>query len=503
EGLPGHVYEFSCTAEDFERCDLQWEADFQRSWSPGFLLEVGRTTRVLYDVRPSDGPIRVSVKALPHGAFGRFQYALSERVDDHPNDAADARQVELGTAALMGQLDPGPDTDVFSFAGEAGHLYVIRCQGAFGANTSFSLTAPERTVDARSPREPNRLELLHMADATGRHTFQLGARDTPAAVPYRCSLEDRGADEHGNDVSSATPLASAASMPVQGTLLEGSDEDFFSFQARAGHAYTLRCDPALQGVCGASGIVDARSAALAQPAGVTRDGLLYVRVRTVGAAGPYALTLEDHGPDQGTGAQDAVALQVGAPVTGYLTSTGDEDFFQFQAEAQRIYRVQAGSSSSVEVSRLAAPGLSLTPYAVGVPGGLFKLTHGELALLRVSSSAPSTYALSVEAVGVDDHPDLREEATAQATGLLVEGRLDTATDVDWIAVELEQRPYAVQSTAVDTKLLLLEVDGMTRVPWDATGGTHVPRSAGRHYVRADVFGTFRAPDAYRLELLPR
>ncbi|RKG64971.1 hypothetical protein D7V80_24930 [Corallococcus sp. CA054B] len=500
--VSGRIYTFTCTAEGFEACQVTLEESpsFSR-----FVEQEGRTTRVHFRA-PYDWGVQVFVTALPEGSTGTFQYSFSEREDDHGLDVAEATRLTPGAPPVQGLLQAGPDKDTFVFDATQGRIHEVRCAGAFPPGTpSTRLTGPDgRELDGNHTESASGLVpgRRFVARATGRHAFSLSSAN-PTATPYACSVEDLGLDDHGGSTDTATALPEGDSVPLEGTLELNSDLDLFSFLARAGHTYALRCDTPTFAPCRDARIYAPWDEIREQPTpvGVARDAWLQVPVAARGQRGAYALTLLDLGADQGTGAQDAVPLSGDVSLTGYLSHPGDEDFFRLDAVAGHVYRLEAEGAASVEALLLATPDASLTRNDI-TKVHHFLVDADAAVLLRVSGPR-AQYRLDVRDVGRDDHAGTPSDATDPGGALSVTGVLNASTDVDWFALTLEARPHALSRTSVDTKFVLFEADGVTPVPWDTASGTWVPRAAGRHLLRADMFGRFQGPDAYRIELLPR
>ncbi|WP_375758696.1 hypothetical protein [Corallococcus exercitus] len=489
----GRIHTFTCTAQGFEVCQVQFQGE--TAGEPAFVEQEGRTTRVHFRVTDDQGAAAI-VTALPAGSTGTFQYSLAEREDDHGLDVASATRLIPGEAPVQGLLQAGPDTDTFVFDVAAGHVIQVRCAGAFTSDIHSRLFGPDgqELLSSRAPTGQR-----FQATLTGRHAFALsGYQHT--AIPYTCGVEDVGADDHGDSPDTATVLPEASSIPLKGTLEHGGDQDVFTFLARAGHAYALRCDTPAFGPCRDARVLTRRSENLLFPVGVARDAWLQVRVEGAGEWGAYALTLLELGMDQGTGAQDAVHILGDVQLTGYLTPSGDVDFFRFDAAAGHVYSLEA-DGASVEAVHLEAPGSSLTRYDIAKVHHFMVDADGPV-LVRVFGPL-AQYRLDVREVGVDDHAGTAMNATDLGAALSATGVLNASTDVDWFALTLEARPHALSRMSLDTKFDLFEADGVTPIPWDAASGAWVPRVAGRHLLRADMFGRFQGPDAYRVELLPR
>ncbi|RKH39546.1 hypothetical protein D7Y23_36255 [Corallococcus sp. AB050B] len=493
----GVIHTFTCTAEGFEACEVKFLGAVGDE--SAFIEHEGRTTRVHFRVVDDQGAAAI-VTALPAGSTGSFRYSLTRREDDHGEDVAGATLLSPGAPPVEGLLQAGPDTDTFVFDASAGHFVIVRCLGDFTSGGSDRLQGP----DGQELLTPGFLTLTirgrrFWVRNTGRHAFILRGFQ-PTAIPYTCGVEDLGPDDHGDSPDTATVLPEGASVALKGMLELESDKDVFSFFARAGHAYALRCDTPALNACRDARVLTPRGEVLYPPVGIDRYAWLQVRVEGDREWGAYALTLLDLGEDQGSGPQDAVHLVGDAPLTGYLTYTGDVDFFRFDALAGHVYSLEA-DGVSVEAFHLAAPGSSLTRNDVAKVHHFMVDADGSV-LLRVSGPR-AQYGLGVRDVGVDDHAGTAANATDLGGALSATGVLNTSTDVDWFALTLDARPHALSRTSLDTKFDLFEADGVTPVPWDAASSAWVPRAAGRHLLRADMFGRFQGPDAYRVELLPR
>ncbi|MGE6761660.1 hypothetical protein ACQKGO_26855 [Corallococcus interemptor] len=490
----GVIHTFTCTAEGFEACEVKFLGAVGAG--SAFIEHEGRTTRVHFRVVDDQGAAAI-VTALPAGSTGSFRYSLTRREDDHGEDVAGATRLVPGEPPVEGLLQAGPDTDTFVFDASAGHFIFVRCSGAFTLDVLSRLLGPDgEELNAGVPTERG---LRFRPRYAGRHVFSLSGFQ-PTAIPYTCGVEDLGPDDHGDSPDTATVLPEAASVPLKGMLEYGSDKDAFTFLARAGHAYALRCDTPTLTACLNARVLTRRGEVLSPPVGVAREAWLQVRVEGDGQWGAYALTLLDLGADQGAGPEDAVQLPGDAPLTGYLTPAGDVDFFRFDALAGHVYSLEA-DGVSVEAFLLAAPDSSLTRNDLAKVHH-FMVEADSAVLLRVSGPL-AQYRLTVREVGVDDHAGTAANATGLGGALSAMGVLNTSTDVDWFALTLDARPHALSRTSLDTKFDLFEADGVTPVPWDAASGAWVPRAAGRHLLRAGMFGRFQGPDAYRVELLPR
>jgi hypothetical protein len=133
----------------------------------------------------------------------------------------------------------------------------------------------------------------------------------------------------------------------------------------------------------------------------------------------------------------------------------------------------------------------------------FTTDRAEPLLLRVSGlSGP--YTLQLETADDDAHADVPAGAApVPGPALRAEGLLDTVLDVDWHALELEARPYALRFYA-SPDFALFEADGVTPVPFDPSARRYQPRAAGRALLRLRVSSNsaFSAQQRYVFELDP-
>lgn len=517
-GQAGHTYRFTCTPEAFQWCDLAISPWFGPPYEPAQVSYEGRTT-VLTLTLYTAGSRTAELSAWLGGySFDRGAYTLSLVEVEDPEGTLEqgATTVSTDGTPFTGRIDFQGDMDAFAFTALENHVYRAHCTG------------PELVADIRAARSLGMGQKLQPDEdgsrtaevkmPAGPHLLWVGATAPSSTPDYQCTLQDKGADDHGDDSSHATPLATFDTA-LTGVLETRSDLDWFSFPAKAGHAYTLGCDSSAPTGCGPASIrfPDREPG---QPVVVAQDGLLraYVYNTPRKEAGPhapvpYTFTVVDLGADQGKGVADAVPASVGVPIPVYFASFADLDYFRVEVEAGHVYRLAFSprvSSGRFGAFRPAEPGTDLMRSSFATQG-LFKSDRSEPIVFQVGLDVvvnESPYVLRIDDLGPDDHADTREAATpVPAPALRADGVMDTWDDVDWFALELEPRAYAMRGWGADFSspvFTLFEADGVTPVPPSPRSGDVQPRVAGRHYLRVTPWLSYltdRSP--YRWELNPR
>ena len=140
--------------------------------------------------------------------------------------------------------------------------------------------------------------------------------------------------------------------------------------------------------------------------------------------------------DQGDFQDEATAISVGETVEGTISDEFDRDWFVFNAEAGKEYRIFT-TFDTLEFSLLSLQ--SSDGRVVGETWNQSRLTwqapdSGAYYVVVLGLGETGTYTLTV---GEDDHGDNRDNATAIAVGQPVEGALGYQRDSDVFAFEAE------------------------------------------------------------------
>ncbi|WP_375758697.1 hypothetical protein [Corallococcus exercitus] len=519
-GTKGLTYRFTCTPEGFQWCDLSvvpWPTAYDR----GLVTYEGRDT-VLTVTMTVTRLYTASVAAWP-GRFsterGTYTVSLVEVGDAEGHPDVQANPIPTDGTPVSGHIDFRGDEDTFAFTALAGHVYRARCSGQDLTPAIESLMPLEAWRNFEWEEGGSGTAVVKLR--AGAHRLRMGSHAARGTAAYQCTLEDLGADDHTDEADGATAMpAFASELELKGALETRSDADWFSFPAKAGHAYDLVCDRATQFVCASSFIAIPTTLptpkAEVLPVALKEDGLLWVQVSNplrsdslMNPRGPYALRIVDLGPDQGSGVEDAVPASVGVPIPGVFAPHNDRDTFRVNVEAGHVYRLRLADwavSSAFEAYRPSEPGRNLMLFNLP-PKEFFKSTRSEPIVFSVGG-VQGPYVFTIEDVGLDDHADALEDATVlPASRLYAEGWIDTSYDADWFAFDLEARAYEVRGPPLGNGspvCALLEADGVTPVPTQAVSGDVRPNAPGRYFLRVGHPGIPASPGGpYRWELHPR
>ncbi|MBF5041786.1 hypothetical protein FGE12_05245 [Aggregicoccus sp. 17bor-14] len=361
------------------------------------------------------------------------------------------------------------DVDVYAFAATAGQVYHFRTTLQPGMRVRVVLM----DASGRLVKEGHypifswpTARMAFLAPATGTYYFSVTseAECGPGSVDaeYRILFEALGADDHPDEAAAATPLVAGPTQ--QGRLELGTDRDWFSFEAEAGHVYRFTCRFPTGGYCRLR-LVDAQGQEVDADGGTTsRAGLpSFVAVEAPGAGsyrvelrrnvgdddeeeqwGTYDYTLEDLGPDDcGDTPQGAAPLPgLSQWVTARIERGQDQDFFSVETEPGHIYRVLVQSPGSLGWTQVQdASGAPRSDSSKSFAGGGTRFVRiapdGSTAGER---HAFGLFTFQVVDLGPDDFGDSPETAAPLALGDTA-GRFELSADRDVFALQLDPDRY--------------------------------------------------------------
>ena len=379
--------------------------------------------------------------------------------DDHGDDIDSATAISVGES-IEGSLQSWDDVDIFRFTAKAGHLY--RLGMASSAEFFFA------EVYERDPECGDGLCWIASFNSNDASEYQDGpdswnswhaeeSRDYYIQVerfeptPYTLTVTDV-VDDHANTIAGATPAT--VGTPVEGVIDWKDDLDYFRFTAQEGQTYDIEAELGTLSEYRMR-LLSSDGEELVNPPfeevilwNAHQSGDYYVEVKggSLGwETGTYTLNVtaaeDDRGAvlqddqDQGDFQDDATAISVGESVEGIISDKFERDWFVFNAEAGKEYRIfitldtlewsllllHSSDSQLVETqneSRLTWQAPESGAYYVEV----------------LSFFDTGTYTLTV---GEDDYGDTPEDATAIAIGQLVEGALGYERDGDVFAFQAE------------------------------------------------------------------
>ncbi len=368
-----------------------------------------------FDATTTPGPYTLTV----------FEEPLT---DDFSDTAAGATPLPAGGVVSSGGLQFPGDVDVHALTLEASTSAMVDVLSSpDNLVLQLELVAPDgTTVLNRRQGSPLRM-FIHVREA-GRYLLRVRAENPTQTGDYRLVFQRLGPDDHGDDETMPTSVPMGSSL--EGRAERVGDVDAFRITPVAGHAYSVRCSMSPgEGWCEVQVVRAGQSPSGSWNSETTfRVGdatplILLVRGSTyLGTTGTYRLTLTDLGADDHPDSPaSATPMTVGGPsVSGRLAGPGDVDAFTFTAQALRVYRFQCNPTPFGFQVSLQDP----TGNRVGPGSSLYVFqaqSNGTYVVLASSYSSSSSYesgayTCQVSDVGVDDHGNTREQASALPTG---------------------------------------------------------------------------------------
>ena len=388
-------------------------------------------------------------------------------------------------------------------------------------------------VIAESPVDEDQLGL----DRNGALAYRLegdgstpgrGSEEEPSQAPER----PRFADDHGDDRSGATRIRDGEFL--DGDIELDGDRDFFFFSAEGGREYRIETHLGfdtvlvLYGPDGGYLVEDDDSG----DSGASRlewvapsSDTYYIEVSGFsGTLGTYQLSLSELGAqspdDHGDDRSGATRIRDGEFLSGDIELDGDRDFFSFNAERGREYRIEThlGSNSDTVLFLYGPDGDYLVEDDDSGDSGASRLEwvapSSDTYYIEVSGfeTTTGTYQLSLSVLGAqspDDHGDDRSGATRIRDGESLNGDIERDGDRDFFSFSAEGgREYRIETTLGsnnDTVLVLYGPDGDYLDEDDDSGEDAASRlewvapSSDTYYI--EVSGFDGTPGTYQLSLL--
>ena len=284
--------------------------------------------------------------------------------DRHGDDQAGATPVGYGNL-VSGAISPEEDRDYFSFDAKRGVSYTIKATLGSIPGLRVQIARPDKDIETSTDNVAEGIEWTAPEDGTYYLIISgLSQRDEPAGtynirIDGDNSLEDR----HGDDRSGATTVGYG--NLVSGSISPDEDQDYFSFDAKRGVAYTFKL--AHDGLEAVSLTVEGEgdhSGVLASNFGqgsevvwiAPDDGKYFLAVSkspiVIEGTGSYTLeisadtSLEDrHEGDY----LFATKIGIGSAISAAISPADDQDYFLFAAEKGTTYtlNVELGTAESV------------------------------------------------------------------------------------------------------------------------------------------------------------
>ncbi len=244
----------------------------------------------------------------------------------------------------------------------------------------------------------------------------------------------------------ATPIAAG---DVQAhSIMPAGDNDWYVLDAMPGHIYRFAVTrdglrDAYVYLYDSDGMTSLR--AHDSPEAIKYEmpdaGPYYYRVRAYSnvQTGDYSVTVTDEGlDDHGDGPEDATPIAAdGVAVPGEIQVRGDNDWFAFEAEADRIYRFAVTRETMTDAYvYLYRPDGSTIAQGHDSPESItYEVDEGGTWYIRVrhysNVVSSGTYTVTLTDEGLDDHADTPDGASPIGVdGQAVGGRIETRSDRD-------------------------------------------------------------------------
>ena len=460
---------------------------------------------------PGSGAYRLRVSGIRNQAY-RINITISDHVDDFGDDVESAHEIAVGET-VAGALEFAHDNDFFSFGVEQGATYQIETRSS---TTGLRLLYEKIEVDfsedeggfwhhisdrvIREPRHPGRIYIRVGGESPGTYSISVSIADY--------------ADDHGNEIETATVIELGET--IRGVISHDHDQDLFKMDLRLGETFEIDFDSMIKDRIVADvwdvnyrGLEDLnRFPAIWMP---TSAGPHFIRVRTPGTTGGYAITLRrshyvDDFPDD-----TATGIDFGAPIEVHNNNIDDRDVFTFSATAGESFDifVEPGTFERFSIRIYDADGnrLKSTPGYEGIKKMTWQAWEDGDYFVDLETESRGTYTISVSRSNYrDDHADDERFATPLTLGETVHGmigldagffwrernkRFSIFGDHDMFSFEAERgKRYSIEvelDSLIRSEVQLYDADGEFMDSAD-TGLTWKSGRSGKRYVRISGVG---------------
>ncbi len=424
-----------------------------------------------YYLRDSDGQGSYSVKAE----------AVPQ--DDHADRASQAEVLAVGTT-VTGQFDLDHDQDYFrlDLAGNQRYLFEMQGNGTTPVPATqlklFDANGNEVAADYGDAADPK--AVMSFVTGSGGTYYLLATNDEQASLGglatggYQVKVSAIAADDHGDRLATATPLALGTT--VSGVFDLPYDQDVFRVQLDGGQRYLLTLNNTGSTSLELSGlqVLDAQGSPLLIGARVQNQhesqlafvpevsGIYYlVAANNVGyslspsaSVGSFSVKAALASNDDHSDRPSLGTPLAGAVLNGNFDLPSDKDYFRvdLQAGERYVFDLKGEGVNTITASALqlfdTTGALQITSVGLGPRGdnslSFVAPVSGTYALLATNylfdvtfgSGYLGNYTVQMRGVARDDHADLPASGTALQVGASDVGNFDLATDQDCFRVTL-------------------------------------------------------------------
>jgi hypothetical protein len=407
--------------------------------------------------------------------IGAYTVGVKEVVDDYSVTDTGAGKLTLGTA-LNGALQYAGDVDRFKVTLASNVLYKITLSNGDAATAADSALALKMFDPSGKSLTPDYSgsaggTIMYRLTPTAAGTYTLDVGDSYTPQRGYTVTATALVDEYGN--TAATAAALALGKQIAGSLQIPTDKDVFSLDLAAGGSYLVSLARSQNsGATPHWTLTDSKGNVVdADPVTGTKDQSF-----TVGVAGKYYLTVANPSPNPATdwdtgyglkvsavvddfGAAVATAgkLAIGASVAGKLEAGGgDSDWFAVTLEAGATYtfsvkgtlqELYGGAATDAPLRLLDANGkqLAVVNHPTGANSGNPPLSYTAVTkgtyYIDVGmghSGLSGDYTLQAAVLVPDEFGNDNAHAAKLADGIVVNGKLQSAVDLDVFKISLAE-----------------------------------------------------------------
>jgi|GEM_PF-2013071 len=463
----------------------------------------GASATALFEA-PGTGIYYVAAGSEGATRDGQFDLTVSEET---------VNRLAVGQSA-GGTIDAAGDQDLFTLSLTGGTAYRIDVTGIFDSHIGGIYGPDGALIDGTtnfSGGIGRDARLWFVPEEDGEYILSVGVAPGLAADVgrrYEVSVDDSW-DDSAEDPAGAAAIELGSTY--DGEIDDDNDVDWIGVLLEAGTLYeataegidstrsvgsrVLPLNTQIEGIYDVNGVrvADAASGDDSTASQIylpTQTGTYYVAVAAEGEAdnGNYRLSV----------APAATAtLTLGQPTPTYIFEPGGQRWYEVEMEAGTRYRIDSVGGADAHIGGIIGPDGAVAPGTENFSGGI-----GRDARLFFTPETDGTYYVSaganpnLDSLGRrsytievdDDYDDFADDATTTGTlapnGGLLNGALDEAGDVDWIAVDVtaggayQLRIAGGSSTASDADGNILPVDPALGGVFAGDGTQVMPGSSG-------------------------
>ncbi|MHA7633691.1 hypothetical protein [Corallococcus sp. M7] len=162
--------------------------------------------------------------------------------DDHGDLFATATPYAPSAQALVGRGEHWGERDLLSFQSVAGNVYALDCTfpTPYWDLSIINSRGQRYGVTDNSTFTETQAATAFKSQGGMFYASIKDQQDSTHPQPYTCVLNDKGAEDHGDTMQTATVLA-AGTTSVQAKIEMLGDTDVFALGVVAGHSYRASC----------------------------------------------------------------------------------------------------------------------------------------------------------------------------------------------------------------------------------------------------------------------